>query len=50
MKKIIFSGVIVATLITFYGCSSYLDKQMQDFAQGMVDGDTIHKGKRMMLD
>ena len=50
MKKIIFSGVIVATLITFYGCSSYLDKQMQDFAHGMVDGDTIHKGKRMMLD
>ena len=24
---------------------------MQDFAQGMVDGgDTIHNGKRMMLD
>ncbi len=50
MRKIIFLGFVAVTTSIFFGCAKYLDKQVQNSALTIVEGDTInHKEKQKML-
>lgn len=38
--------VLLAIPVLFYGCSQYVNKQVQQSAQDMLDGDTTHEDKQ----